>query len=123
MPATVVSRTGPVSYTVETSDQLIWRRHVDQLLHSSGSFDESLQPPPFVPELENNLKEHQAPETPQKQLSDMDTISETSRLAQVTTPDITFSGSGLTPSDKVADFSEGRIYPKRDRRPPDRLSL
>ncbi|XP_058879215.1 uncharacterized protein K02A2.6-like [Acipenser ruthenus] len=32
VPATVIAQTGPVSYTVKTADNLIWRRHTDQLL-------------------------------------------------------------------------------------------
>lgn len=37
MSATIVAKTGPVSYTVETAGHGIWKRHVDQLLHASGS--------------------------------------------------------------------------------------
>lgn len=35
-PAVVVAKTGPVTYKVETSDHLFWRRHVDQLLSTAG---------------------------------------------------------------------------------------
>ena len=31
VPATVVERTGPVSYLVETGAHQLWKRHVDQL--------------------------------------------------------------------------------------------
>lgn len=35
--ATIVAQTGPVSYTVQTADGRMWRRHVDQLLQSVAS--------------------------------------------------------------------------------------
>ena len=31
MPAIVLERTGPVSYSVETAEHQLWKRHVDQL--------------------------------------------------------------------------------------------
>ena len=31
VPATVVERTGPVPYSVETAEHQLWKRHVDQL--------------------------------------------------------------------------------------------
>jgi hypothetical protein len=31
IPATIVARLGPLSYLVETTDKLLWRRHVDHL--------------------------------------------------------------------------------------------
>lgn len=34
-PGEVVSKTGPLTYTVQVSPRLIWRRHVDQLLDAT----------------------------------------------------------------------------------------
>ena len=34
-PGEIVSKTGPLTYTVKVSSGLIWRRHVDQLLDST----------------------------------------------------------------------------------------
>ena len=34
VPATVIAQTGPVSYTVQTAEDVIWKRHTDQLLLS-----------------------------------------------------------------------------------------
>ena len=31
IPATVIARQGPLSYLLETTDQQVWRRHVDQV--------------------------------------------------------------------------------------------
>lgn len=126
MPATVVAKTGPVSYRVETSDHLIWRRHIDQLLHTSGSHDDSPQLTSSVPEMEAYQEQHLSPEEPQKQPSRMDAVPGTPRSAQVPSPGITSPRPGLiqsSPKDTVTDLPTGRTYPSRDRRPPDRLSF
>lgn len=80
----VVAKAGPVSYTVETSNHLIWRRHIDQLLHTSGSHDDSSpQPTSPVSELEGDAEQHPSPEEPQKQTPGTDAIPGTPTLAQV----------------------------------------
>ena len=43
VPATVVAQTGPVSYTVKTTEDTVWKRHVDQLLLGSAV---PVEPPP-----------------------------------------------------------------------------
>ena len=126
LPATVIAKTGPVSYTVQTSDHLVWRRHTDQLLHNSGASVDSPQPESLVPELQTYQEEPPSPATLQEQPSGMNTVPSTPRPAQVLTPDIMTPKPELTPSsskDKVTDIPKGRTYPKRDRRPPDRLSF
>lgn len=35
-PGTIVSQTGPLTYKVNIGNDLVWRRHVDQLLDASG---------------------------------------------------------------------------------------
>lgn len=122
MPVTVVAKTGPVSYTVETSDHLIWRRHLDQLLHTSGPRDDSpqLQQTSPVPEHEAS-PEQASPEEPQRPLPEMDTVPGTPKPAQVPTGGITSPRHILsTPRDSVTDTPAGR--PRRERRPPKRLS-
>ena len=32
VPGTIIAQTGPVSYTVQTTEDRVWRRHTDQLL-------------------------------------------------------------------------------------------
>ena len=125
IPATVVAKTGPVSYTVETSDHLIWRRHIDQLLHTSGSCNDSPQPTSFVPELEAYQGQHPLPEEPQKEPSGTDSAPGTPKPAQVQTAGITPNPGLLqsSPRDNMTDIPTGRTYPRRNRRPPDRLSL
>ncbi|KAJ8380942.1 hypothetical protein SKAU_G00017200 [Synaphobranchus kaupii] len=122
-PVTVVAKTGPVSYTVETSNHLIWRRHIDQLLHTCGSRDDPPQPTSLVPELETYQEQHPSPEEPQKEPSGMDTVPGTPRPAQVPTPGITSPRPGLlqsSPRDNVTGLPTGRTNPRRDRQPPDR---
>ncbi|CAM4714446.1 unnamed protein product [Lepidochelys kempii] len=50
VPATVITQTGPVSYTVWTAEDLTWRRHVDQLLpgHTSPQDTSSVELPDFT---------------------------------------------------------------------------
>ncbi len=126
MPATVVAKTGPVSYTVETADCIIWRRHVDQLLHTSGSHDNAPQPSSPVPELDAYLEQYSAPAELQEQPAGINIVPGTPRLAPRPTPDITSPRPGLVESsqrDNVTDLPTGRDHPRRHRRPPDRLTL
>ncbi|KAK7909343.1 hypothetical protein WMY93_014027 [Mugilogobius chulae] len=118
-PATVVAKTGPVSYTVETNDHLIWKRHVDQLLDSTASRDDTRHVPPTVPELELCQEPPSSTEEPQKQSENIDSVPGTPKPKQSPTPETVSSPKLLQASPKVTVHT----YPKRDRRPPDRLSL
>lgn len=111
-PATVLAKTGPVSYTVETSDHLVWRRHIDQLLHASGSSDDPNAPAPSVPDL--GIYPDQHLEEPQIPPVDGEASPPTVGPEQVMPP---------PPSAETSGIPAGRTYPKRDRRPPDKLSL
>lgn len=106
-----MAKTGPVSYTVETSDHLVWRRHIDQLLHSSGSSDDPKPPASLVPDLEVYPDQH-LEESPMPPV-DGDALPLTAGPAEVTPPQ---------PGDDARGMTTGRTYPERDRRPPDRLS-
>lgn len=39
VPATVIAQTGPVSYTVQTGEGMVGRRHVDQLLAGATTYE------------------------------------------------------------------------------------
>ncbi|XP_060774184.1 uncharacterized protein K02A2.6-like [Neoarius graeffei] len=110
-PATVLAKTGPVSYTVETSDHLVWRRHTDQLLHASGSSNDPTVATSSVPDLDiypdQHLGEFQIPPV------DGEVPPPTGEPEQSTPPQ---------PEGKTSAIPVGRTYPKRDRRPPDKLS-
>ncbi|XP_017575179.2 uncharacterized protein K02A2.6-like [Pygocentrus nattereri] len=42
IPATVITKTGPVSYRVKTTEDIVWRRHTDQLLQGAAAPAESV---------------------------------------------------------------------------------
>ncbi|XP_039376533.1 uncharacterized protein K02A2.6-like [Mauremys reevesii] len=50
VPATVITQMGPVSYTIQTAEDLTWQRHVDQLLpgHTSPQDTSSVELPDFT---------------------------------------------------------------------------
>lgn len=110
-PATVLAKTGPVSYIVETSDHLVWRRHIDQLLHSSGTSYDPEPPASAVPDLDVYPDQHF--EEPSMPLVDGDALPLTAGPAQVMPP---------PPGEAARGITMGRTHPQRDRRPPDRLS-
>ena len=55
VPAVVVERLGPLSYLVERSDRMLWKRHIDLLReltvrnssHSNSEFQEDSNPQDF----------------------------------------------------------------------------
>lgn len=124
-PAVVVAKTGPVSYTVETSDHLIWRRHVDQLLPTAGSCDDEPQELSLVPDLEFRLEQQPSSEEPQNPPSGTDNVPGLPPPALMPTSGVTPSPefTQSSPRDPMTEPATGRIYPRRNRRPPDRLSL
>lgn len=119
-PATVIAKTGPVSYTVETSDHLIWKRHLDQLLHSTTLSEYAR---PTTTALDRDFCQKQrSPEDQQKQPTDIDTVPGTLKPSPVLTADISSSGPLPSPiRDSITELPTGR--PQRIRKPPDRLTL
>lgn len=114
IPATVIAQTGPVSYTVQTTDG-VWRRHVDQLLKT----------PPTTPELsvtvdfdENVDKCVPEPSNVPLQMSTdvSPTVVDCSEQPKkgVSDPSPVVEKTGVAPE---------RRYPTRERRPPTRLNL
>ncbi|XP_062389467.1 uncharacterized protein K02A2.6 [Sardina pilchardus] len=124
--ATVVAKSGAVSYTVETSDHRIWKRHIDQLLSTSGSSDGQLQPTSRVPELDDHVEPLSQADEPSALIAEGDAVPGTPPSVQVSTQGITLHPSCPIPAfsgDTMSDVPPERTYPKRVRRPPDRLSL
>lgn len=114
VPATVIARTGPVSYTVQTADG-VWRRHVDQLLKTppttpdlTVTMDSDKHADRCVPEPCNVPLQMSAPVSP--------TVPSSDKPENVSVPG---------PSSVVdkAEISSERRYPTRERRPPIRLNL
>ncbi|XP_061909872.1 uncharacterized protein K02A2.6-like [Entelurus aequoreus] len=119
VPATILAQTGPVSYSVQTGDS-VWRRHADQLLSAS----------PVSAEL-SSKDQTDAVTNPSVPLHTQvrHPVPDTSVPAASVTPDETETHVQLSPKDgfpsvdnKTDAPAESR-YPKRERRPPIRLSL
>ncbi|XP_061904359.1 uncharacterized protein K02A2.6-like [Entelurus aequoreus] len=119
VPATILAQTGPVSYSVQTGDS-VWRRHADQLLSAS----------PVSAEL-SSKDQTDAVTNPSVPLHTQvrHPVPDTSVPAASVTPDETETHVQLSPKDgfpsvdnKTDAPAESR-YPKRERRPPTRLSL
>lgn len=98
---------------------------MDQLLHTSGSCDASHQVAPFLPEPEICQEQLHSPEEPPNQPAAVDTVLRTPEPTQVSTPGIVSSPGPIqfTPKDIVTDLPTGCVYPRRNRRPPDKLTL
>lgn len=116
--ATVIAKTGPVSYTLETRDHLIWKRHVDQLLHSSGSSEDVR--PATSPVPDRDFCQGQ-----EKQLEDKESDPGTLKPTQVSTADSIPSPelAQSSPKDCKTELPAGHVLPQRNRRPPDRLTF
>ena len=117
VPAIVVAQTGPVSYTVQTKSDEIWRRHVDQLLSSTNTSDEpdQVETQDYIPDIGS-----QEP-TPEDSPPELQKEPNTSGSC----PSSPISGPHATPSPLARPTPEptGRRYPSRMRRPPNRLNM
>ncbi|KAJ8013449.1 hypothetical protein DPEC_G00029910 [Dallia pectoralis] len=126
VPAKVIAQSGPVSYTVQTTEDTIWKRHADQLLSSKAAPTE----PTIVSGqdllLGENQSEHSPPPrgsqappqdpdvTNSKQMCD-ETLMQTTQLP---TPESTAEHKNGVNENQV----ESR-YPTRERRAPMRMNL
>ncbi|KAJ8015937.1 hypothetical protein DPEC_G00001890 [Dallia pectoralis] len=126
VPAKVIAQSGPVSYTVQTTEDAIWKRHADQLLSSKAAPTE----PTIVSGqdllLGENQSEHSPPPrgsqappqdpdvTNSKQMGD-ETLMQTTQLP---TPESTAEHKNGVNENQV----ESR-YPTRERRAPMRMNL
>ena len=109
---TIAEQTGPVSYRVQVSDQ-IWRRHTDQILDCSETRSTETETP--VPDMVCSQvpssvdTEHVPPP-----LNGSVPLSNTEHLPPL------FTEQPNTTATTV--LSEPKQYPRRERKPPDRLS-
>lgn len=118
MPATVLAQTGPVSYTVSNKENVVWRRHADQL-HSGSSAQVETSPVsgagPFK----------QVSTVPPKQTQDeplaTEPVSPRPASSQIELSPPTTLIPTVTTSVGSPDGRTARRYPQRDRRPPTRL--
>ena len=114
VPAVVVERFGPVSYRVETSDQQLWKRHVDHL-KGCGVNSEENQTDPFEEDI--------SPSPPPNPDAPSNTQSTTVDAAprNVPSPPTSDPSGGSIGTDTNAGSSSARRYPIRERHPPDRF--
>ncbi|KAK0147480.1 hypothetical protein N1851_013043 [Merluccius polli] len=112
--ATIVAQTGPVAYTVQTTQGLTWKRHVDQLLQMAAAATSEL---PLMECTEESLGDYigeyvsppgsaAAPEVPVP--DPPPEMVEPPSLAVIPSPS----------RDSKTDLSSERRYPVRERRPP-----
>lgn len=121
VPATIVAQTGPVSYTLQTADGRMWRRHVDQLLQSVAP---ASTPPPMVDGGE--VQEDDGADTvaaPGGTLVSEEAAPDPLPEAQMGLPPPHPAPLAVSPSDSVPGPSRERRYPERERRPPKRMDL
>lgn len=127
--ATVVAQTGPVSYTVQTPENIIWRRHVDQLLSGTNLSDDSGQMTNPEQLLEAFQGFQPSSEHPLPQHKDRESVPSSPEPGGVPTQGADAPPQGLTPSplrpsdSGIVDLPVLRRYPTRERRPPDRLNM
>ncbi|XP_061892151.1 uncharacterized protein K02A2.6-like [Entelurus aequoreus] len=123
VPATIVKRSGPVSYTVSTAAGLVWKRHVDQLLQATASTPN--QPSVDTP----NESEFSAPHfllpPPQRTMEYTGETSASDSSLRDPVMDVpTRTAVPESPSgDRKTEHSVEPRYPVRERRPPERLDL
>ena len=106
IPGTVVDRRGPLSYTVRIADGQLLHRHIDQLKEMKDSPQED------VSKNSSDIDTHAYESGP--------TEANASELELIDTPSAHESGGTREISSDVTSQSDR--YPKRNRKPPDRLT-
>ena len=117
VPAVVVERFGPVSYRVETSDQQLWKRHVDHL-KGCGVNSEENQTDPVEEDISPSTPPN--PDAPSNTQSTSVDAAPRNVLLEPSPPTSDPSGGSIG-ADTNAGSSSARRYPIRERHPPDRF--
>ncbi|KAL4009353.1 hypothetical protein ACER0C_003205 [Sarotherodon galilaeus] len=104
-PGTILSRTGPLTYTVNVGANLVWRRHVDQIVDAESH---------MVPQQPESTSTPQDSE--EFALASPPEVQDLRETTNAQTPELT------TQSTMESDQT-GRRYPERNRRAPQRLNL
>lgn len=108
-PGKILSKTGPLTYTVQVGANMVWRRHIDQLLDATSQVDSSQN-------LTENVETSPCPDE-----------------YALITPEFPFTDTGVTETETVQVSSaqsssqnampQAKRYPERVHKPPDRLNL
>ncbi|KAL3975969.1 inner nuclear membrane protein Man1 [Sarotherodon galilaeus] len=102
---TILSRTGPLTYTINVGANLVWRRHVDQILDAES---------------------HMVPQQPESTSTPQDS-EELAFASQPEVQDLCETTNAQTPelpTQSTMDSDQtGRRYPERNRIAPQRLNL
>ena len=117
VPAVVVERFGPVSYRVETSDQQLWKRHVDHL-KGCGVNSEENQTDPVEEDISPSTPPN--PDAPSNTQSTSVDAAPRNVLLEPSPPTSDPSGGSIG-ADTNGGSSSARRYPIRERHPPDRF--
>ena len=99
IPGRVLKKLGPVTYSVDVGDGRIWKRHIDQLTERFGARD--------------------TPESPRDALNDDDGFQYPAQPEPECEPEPVREAEPA----RVVPPPQRRVYPQRDRRPPERLVL
>lgn len=124
IPATVLAQTGPVSYTVRTTDDIVWRRHTDQLLAGSSA---ALPVPPALPAESGERDRPEQPTVTQEVPRAVEPVSPGPASPAELPPELSpVSNLPSTPATAGVELPGGggnRRYPERERCSPKRLDL
>ena len=117
----VVERLSPVMYLVETSDHQLWKRHLDQLKEIQGVPENQPRATTVVDDtsFDEVVPRARAPSPAATVSSPSDAISDTPNEREPT-PESVVEDHPATSAPVAANRPPKKVYPARDRRPPDR---
>ncbi|XP_031422660.1 uncharacterized protein K02A2.6-like [Clupea harengus] len=122
VPGTIIAQTGPVSYTVQTAEDRVWKRHTDQLLQGTATPVLSSpggcpQPVPQLPtEVPTTISV--PAQIPQSATIALDPVSPMAESMSSPSTPVPLPGNPGVSSPKEVTV---RRYPVREHRPPNRL--
>lgn len=121
VPATVIAQTGPVSYAVETKDNVTWKRHVDQMLSAAVSSDVPCKTQIHLPKTSLNSGQEGVPEMSPTQLTSKPVVTDTEIIPLEDTSPV--PETVIKPPVKTPQVPVSPRYPTRMRKAPQRLDL
>ena len=137
VPGVIIERTGPVSYLVEMSNGMIWKRHIDQIRgHNDELSEVPLSTTPYIVSIGTEQHQPYVDSPSQHDLEspsqhDLEPPSQPNQEPPANQHDPVpqeVQSSDYDVEDHVQEVQEPiqepeRRYPQRVRKPPDRLNL